>query len=228
GLERGEVEAVLQVEGDDEEDAREPREVRATDPGTEREGPGAGERGRDDRVPAPPLEAPLPPHERPEGDGGDGDEPPGRSRQPAPLGGGDERQHEAERAHPEEREADDVEAQRTGGTRRAREELPRQRQEHEPDGDVDEEDRPPPLVLAEGREEEAADEPPRRGGDPDDGAEHPERPPALRAREELLDEADDLGVEDARGDALEDPHERERGRGRHEAAGRGREDEPRE
>jgi hypothetical protein len=71
--------------------------------------------------------------------------------------------------------------------------------------DVDEEHEPPALVCAGDLDDRATQQRADRGGDPDRGAQHAERPATLSRHEQLLDHSADLRVDDAGGSALHQP-----------------------
>ncbi len=81
------------------------------------------------------------------------------------------------------------------------------------------------MLGPEQRDQRSARDGPHRRRDADDRALEAERAAPFRPLEELLDEPDHLGVEEAARDALDDPGDDEPGRGGREPGGRAREGE---
>ncbi len=119
-----------------------------------------------------------------------------------------ERQQQGHHARPEEYDAHRVQALGPAvPVARRRKQPPGQRQRRQPDRHVHVEHPSPAVGRTGERDQRAADERPGRRGDPDHRAERAERPAALRATEEDLDQPRDLRVQHPARNALHEPRD---------------------
>ncbi len=173
---------------------------------------------RRDRVLLPPEERP---HQRREGQRDD-------QRPPRTALEADQRVEHRDDRQPQQQRARDVDAgvlDRVATAGVVRDEAPHGDQRDEADGDVDQEERPPAVLLAEHRDQQPADQRPGGGGDRHREAEHPEGPTALVTPEQLLDQPGVLRRQQPGARALRQPGDDDRGGVGGEARGGAGDDE---
>ncbi len=203
GPERGEAQAVLVEEREDQPDAAEADEVERADAGTDGVAAHGGEQARiEQRLGTAGHEAALPSGEGDDERGTGEEQPP----QPAEAAGArlDQRKHEREDAEAEEQDPGHIQVS-PAGPAGARQQAAAEQDGQDADGDVDVEDPPPALGAVGQGEDQAADERADGGGDTDGGAEEPEGAAAFGAAEHLLDERGVLGRHETGCQSLGEP-----------------------